>query len=199
MQGRITIVLIESSFLLRSGIENLLKELQGLYLTEVYDGSEKHLAEKINALKPDCIILNPEMITDSLNSFVLSMNNRATLIGLISNNTPPQIMSRFKYHLNINDDKHELINTLKNIIGLGKSNKKKASENQSLSKREIIILKHITLGFTNQEVAEKLFISVHTVMTHRKNITKKLGIKTVSGLTVYALLNKVIEIQDIDQ
>jgi len=55
------------------------------------------------------------------------------------------------------------------------------------------------LGLTNQEVAEKLFISVHTVMTHRKNITKKLGIKTVSGLTVYALLNKVIEIQDIDQ
>jgi len=199
VQGRITIVLIESSFLLGSGIENLLKELQGLYLTEVYDGSEKHLIEKINALKPDCIILNPEMITDSLNSFVLSMNNRATLIGLISNNTPPQIMSRFKYHLNINDDKHELINNFKNIIGLGKSNKKKASENQSLSKREIIILKHITLGLTNQEVAEKLFISVHTVMTHRKNITKKLGIKTVSGLTVYALLNKVIEIQDIDQ
>ena len=199
MQGRITIVLIESSFLLRSGIENLLKELQGLHLVEVYDGSEKHLIEKINALKPDCIILNPEMLNDSLNSFVLSMNNGATLIGLIRNTPPPQVMSRFKYHLNIKDDKHELINNLKNIIGLRKSNKKKASENQSLSKREVTILKHITLGLTNQEVAEKLFISVHTVMTHRKNITKKLGIKTVSGLTVYALLNKIIAIQDIDQ
>ena len=199
MSGRITIVLIESSFLIRSGIENLLKELQGLYLTEVFDGSEKHLIEKINALKPDCIILNPEMIKDFLNSFVLSLNNEATLIGLISNDTPSQIKSRFKYSLNINDDKHELINNFKNIIGFSKSNRKMASKNQSLSKREITILKNITLGLTNQEVAEKLFLSVHTVMTHRKNITKKLGIKTVSGLTVYALLNKIIEIQEIDQ
>ncbi len=199
MSGRITIVLIEGSFLIRSGIENLLKELQGLHLIEVYDGSEKHLIEKINALKPDCIMLNPDMIKDSLNSFVLSLNNEATLIGLISNDTPSQIKSRFKYSLNINDDKHELINNFKKIIGFGKSNKNRGPENQSLSKREITILKHITSGLTNQEVAEKLFLSVHTVMTHRKNITKKLGIKTVSGLTVYALLNKIIEIQEIDQ
>jgi len=199
MSGRITIALIESSFLIRSGIENLLKELQGLHLVEVYDGSEKYLIEKINALKPDCIILNPEMIKDSLNSFVLSLNIEATLIGLLSNDTPSQIKSRFKYCLNINDDKHELINNFKKIIGFGKPNKNRGSENQSLSKREIIILKHITSGLTNQVVAEKLFLSVHTVMTHRKNITKKLGIKTVSGLTVYALLNKIIEIQEIDQ
>lgn len=199
MSGRITIVLIESSFLIRSGIENLLKELQGLYLTEVFDGSEKHLIEKINALKPDCIILNPEMIKDFLNSFVLSLNNEATLIGLISNDTPSQIKSRFKYTLNIKDGKHELITNMNNIVGLRKSKSIITTENQSLSKREITILKHITLGLTNQEVAEKLFLSVHTVMTHRKNITKKLGIKTVSGLTVYALLNKIIEIQDIDQ
>jgi len=157
------------------------------------------LIKKINVLKPDCIILNPEMINDSLNSFVLSLNNDATLIGIVSNDTPSQIKSRFKYSLNIKDDKHELINNFKNIIGFRKSNKKKASENQSLSKREITILKNITLGLTNQEVAEKLFLSIHTVMTHRKNITKKLGIKTVSGLTVYALLNKIIDIQDIDQ
>ena len=198
MSGRITTVLIEGSFLIRSGIENLLKDLQGLHLVEVYDGSEKNLIEKINALKPDCIMLNPEMIKDSLNSFVLSLNNEAILIGLISNDTPSQIKSRFKYSLNINDDKHELINNFKKIIGFDKSNKNRGSENQSLSKREITILKHITSGLTNQEVAEKLFLSVHTVMTHRKNITKKLGIKTVSGLTVYALLNKIIEIQEID-
>jgi DNA-binding CsgD family transcriptional regulator len=42
-----------------------------------------------------------------------------------------------------------------------------------------------------------LFLSVHTVTTHRKNITKKLGIKTVSGLTVYALLNKIIKMDDL--
>lgn len=61
-----------------------------------------------------------------------------------------------------------------------------------LSEREIEVLKAIALGLPNKLVADKLFISVHTVITHRKNITSKLGIKSVAGLTVYALLNNII-------
>ena len=93
--------------------------------------------------------------------------------------------------------KHELMNIISQIVG-NKNSKKPVSKNQPLTEREITILKQITLGLTNQEIAEKLFLSIHTVMTHRKNMTKKLGIKTVSGLTVYAILNKVIDIQDIE-
>ena len=70
------------------------------------------------------------------------------------------------------------------------------SSNQTLSEREVQILKDIALGLSNKEIAEKNFISQHTVITHRKNITNKLGIKTVSGLTIYAMLNKLIEIGD---
>ncbi|MDD4085903.1 MAG: helix-turn-helix transcriptional regulator, partial [Bacteroidales bacterium] len=63
--------------------------------------------------------------------------------------------------------------------------------------REISILKLVALGNTNNEIADKLFISAHTVMTHRKNITRKLGIKTVSGLTVYAILNQLIKLEEV--
>ena len=129
---------------------------------------------------------------------MLSLNNEATIIGLISIKTPDHIKSRFANTLEIKDGKHDLMNTLNRIIG-SKNSKKSTEKNQTLTEREITILKYITLGLTNQEIAEKLFLSVHTVMTHRKNITKKLGIKTVSGLTVYALLNKIIEIQEINQ
>jgi DNA-binding CsgD family transcriptional regulator len=55
----------------------------------------------------------------------------------------------------------------------------------------------VALGFTNKEIAERLFISTHTFITHRKNITRKIGIKTVSGLTVYALLNHLIETEEL--
>ena len=63
-----------------------------------------------------------------------------------------------------------------------------------LSKREVEIVKHVALGNTNKQIADKLFISPHTVITHRKNITRKLSIKTVSGLTIYAILNNIISI-----
>jgi DNA-binding CsgD family transcriptional regulator len=53
-------------------------------------------------------------------------------------------------------------------------------------------------GMTNKEIAEKHFISIHTVITHRKNIVRKTGIKSVSGLTVYALLNNLITYEDIE-
>ena len=67
-----------------------------------------------------------------------------------------------------------------------------------LSDREIDVLKLITKGLKNKEIADKLFISTHTVITHRKNITEKLNIKSVSGLTVYAALKKIINIDDIN-
>ena len=57
-----------------------------------------------------------------------------------------------------------------------------------LSAREIEVLVLITKGLINKEIADKLNISLTTVITHRKNITEKLGIKSVSGLTIYAVM-----------
>ena len=62
-----------------------------------------------------------------------------------------------------------------------------------LSIREIEVLILITKGLINKEIADKLHISLTTVISHRKNITEKLGIKSVSGLTVYAVMNGYIE------
>ena len=66
-----------------------------------------------------------------------------------------------------------------------------------LSAREIDILKEVALGYSNKEIADRLFISINTVITHRKNITEKLGIKTIAGLTVYALMNNLINPNDV--
>jgi len=195
--NRITIALIENSYLLASGMENLLKELHEVQLLEVFDGTEKNLLKKIESLKPDCMIINPDSVADFLNSFIASLNKETAVVGLIHDSTPAYIKSRFAHHINMKSGKHELMNIISQIVG-NKNSKKPVSKNQPLTEREITILKQITLGLTNQEIAEKLFLSIHTVMTHRKNMTKKLGIKTVSGLTVYAILNKVIDIQDIE-
>ncbi len=70
--------------------------------------------------------------------------------------------------------------------------------NKGLSSRETDVLQLIVKGITNKEIADKLSISLNTVLTHRKNITAKLGIKTVSGLTFYAIMNGIISGDEIE-
>jgi DNA-binding NarL/FixJ family response regulator len=66
-----------------------------------------------------------------------------------------------------------------------------------LSPRETTIVRLVSLGLTNRQIAESLYLSAHTVMTHRKNIISKLGIKSVSGLTIYAIVNNIITIEEV--
>ncbi len=72
-----------------------------------------------------------------------------------------------------------------------------AGEND-LTQREKEILRLVAMGHSNKEIADSLFISIHTVITHRKNVTGKLGIKSISGLTVYAIINRLIDPSQID-
>ena len=73
-----------------------------------------------------------------------------------------------------------------------KVNKTSYPENPILSAREIEIIKLISLEYSGKEISEKLFISINTVETHRKNIMKKLQIKNTIGLVKYALKNNLI-------
>ena len=67
------------------------------------------------------------------------------------------------------------------------------AESHELSERERDVLVLVAKGLTNKEIASELNISPHTVISHRKNIVHKTGIRSVAGLTVYAVLNKFID------
>lgn len=70
--------------------------------------------------------------------------------------------------------------------------------NKELSAREVEVLRLVVKGITNKEVADRLNISLNTVLSHRKNITAKLGIKTISGLTFYAIMNGIVSGDEIE-
>ena len=71
------------------------------------------------------------------------------------------------------------------------------STGESLSDREKEVIVWVVKGLSNKEIAEKLFISVNTVMTHRRNISRKLQIHSPSGLTIYAIVNGLINLEDV--
>lgn len=71
------------------------------------------------------------------------------------------------------------------------------SSSSELSPRENEVLRLVAMGYINKEIADKLNISINTVLSHRKNISSKLGIKSVSGLSVYAMMNGYISENDL--
>mgnify|MGYP003297499206 FL=1 len=70
---------------------------------------------------------------------------------------------------------------------------KNAESTESVSEREKEIIICLVQGLSNKEIAAKLFISVNTVITHRRNISRKLQIRSLAGLTIYAIANNLID------
>ena len=66
-----------------------------------------------------------------------------------------------------------------------------------LSERERDIVREVARGKSNKEIADALFISVHTVATHRRNISAKLGIHSSAGLAIFAIINHLVDLSDI--
>ena len=71
-------------------------------------------------------------------------------------------------------------------------------ETEELSDREKDVLVQVVRGLSNKEIADVLCISTHTVISHRKNITRKLNIHSTAGLTIYAIVNKLVDINSLE-
>ena len=101
----------------------------------------------------------------------------------------------FDVTLSINDTFNALSQKLESL--LNKNNVEEKAQTDDLSDREKEVLVGIVKGKTNKEIADDLNLSVHTIISHRKNITRKLDIKSSSGLTIYAIMNNLIAIGDV--
>ena len=71
------------------------------------------------------------------------------------------------------------------------------NELSMLSEREKEIIRGVAYGKVNKEIADELCISVHTVATHRRNICTKLGIHSSAGLTIFAIINHLVDLNDV--
>lgn len=191
------IFLAEPSFLIREGIKTLFSQMGLAYRIEETDAALTNLTKTMKRIKPRLAFINPELLQGA-HTFNRTDEafDQVILIAIRKTNLEQQIAAQFDFNLDICLSRVELTSILDQILLKAKW-KNSENDSQSLSDRESDILRSVALGLTNNEIAEKLFISVHTVMTHRKNITRKLGIKTVSGLTVYAILNKLMKAEEV--
>ncbi len=193
---RVTIV--HKQFLIREGLESVLKELPFFPEVKSYAGDEPQLSRRILKNKPDLLIIHPPSLSAENAALPRKVRTagKVRLLALIEEHPVHQVFPEFDELLSMDDSKFLMEEKIRRLAGVRESGD---AGHRKLSQREITILKYIVKGFTHQQIADKLFLSIHTVNTHRKNINRKLGIKTVSGLSVYAIMNHLIEMDELAQ
>ena len=141
------------------------------------------------------LIIEPDLLSDPKQvtlEKIYKNFSESKLISLSFNALPIAIKAYFDENLYLDDAEEAFVEKLSCIYQHCDEDIPKLQGNSILSDREIEVLRAIALGRTNKEISNELKISTHTVITHRKNITSKLGIKTIAGLTIYAVLNGII-------
>ena len=180
------LLIVEPSELIIEGLKSI---LDGQIRFKVLDPemTAEHLEERLLAARPDIVLINPTLVG---NITRLRSEQPVAMVALVYQYVERDVLKNYDAVVDIRDSRAVIIETLAQVSP-GESESGKS--NYELTKRETAVLVQLAQGKTNKEIADALNVSVHTVISHRKNITHKTGIKSVAGLTVYAMLNNLID------
>lgn len=193
------VLLIMPSRIIARGIEAVLSEL-GEFRVEGILSDLSHASEaRLRNMDADVIMIDPVVFDYVSRMNVRSRISEYSASAVVAFKSIPMDEEQLKQYdgvVDLYDDPVTVVRKLRDSL----SSREEApdSEEYDLSVREREILVCVAKGMLNKEIADFYNISIHTVITHRKNITRKTGIKTVAGLTVYALLNNLIDPGSID-
>lgn len=215
MDKEIRILIADDHQIVTDGLKNILRDIEGLRVVACASDGEEAV-EICKTLTIDMVLMDIDMpkltgieATKKIKAqfghikiLVLSMHNEKGVIQKV-------VEAGADGYLLKNTNQNELINAIKKIcsgekvfssdvtmILLSKSGVTETNEDkelvESLTEREIEILKLISEGLSNKEIGDQLFISHRTVDTHRTNLMKKLNVHNIAGLIRFALKNKLV-------
>jgi two-component system, NarL family, response regulator NreC len=199
MQNRVSFIVAERSYLVRKGIVSIINRIEHASVVKELDSLE-WIQSEISSHKPDFVVINTGLISKetSFRNFTLNIDLSKQGVAILSQ-TPGRtgLAIKFREIINIDDPREIILGKFQALIEPASVATNPATLSGDLSEREKSIVALVARGLTNKEIADKLFLSQHTVVTHRKNITGKLGIKSISGLTIYAILNNLVSLKEI--
>ena len=194
MKSRIHILVAEPSIIIRIGIISILKRLTNLSIDTAEVSDITSLSTQLRKYQPDILIVDPVYL--GLFSFgQIKSDSGCTdikIIALQNKLTDKVLLQHYDDVISIYDTAETMKEKLTKLI-----NNDEVERKQELSQREKEIVVCIVKGMTNKQIAETLCLSTHTIITHRRNIASKLQIHSPAGLTIYAIVHKLVEINDV--
>lgn len=209
----IKVAVADPSFLVREGLRSVIENnTSGIIVQEFEDGED--LKKKASSLKSDLLIFDFQALNLDEN-FINTLKRKLPNLKILCltndvSSVKIELIMRSGIHGYIfkDCDKQEIIDfvnttyrgehffcgkVMEALTELEKGNKTNYScKGLVISAREAQIIGLIAEGLTNKEIADKLFLSSHTVNTHRKKIMSKLGIGNTAGLVMYAIKENLI-------
>ena len=194
----IRIAIAETSVIIRGGLTAALKRLPNVKVQPIELLSIEALHDCVRTQCPDMLIVNPAFgdYFDIGKFREETPGKKIRVIALVTSFVDASLLSKYDESISIFDDLERLSKKISGLLNV--PSEEEDLENQdALSQREKEIVICVVKGMTNKEIAEKLFLSIHTVITHRRNISKKLQIHSAAGLTIYAIVNKLVTLNDV--
>jgi len=176
-----------SSYCLKSGLPIEIKKYTSL----------EHFIHKHQTIRHNIVFLNPITIQNIENQWIKfkEKHNELISIAIVYQHFSHNSLALFSQVFYIDNSFQQLIK----FISEQKNTNQIKENKEKLSVREKEILRLLSQGKSIKEIADIIHLSHHTVLTHRKNISAKTGIKTLAGLTVYAISLGIINIDEMNQ
>lgn len=193
------VLILEPSVIIAEGLKHVVDGLAGFDVCGMITELEGGLEATLEAYDTDLIIADPAIADPQsrpgLHETVKNLTG-VPVLAILSSATDAGFVQDYEGQIYLSDKTAEVEQKISAAVSVNANETR--GDGEELSAREKEILVCVAKGMLNKEIADYYNISIYTVITHRKNITRKTGIKTVAGLTVYALLNNLIDMNSME-
>lgn len=211
------VIIADSNLLIRTGLHSILRQFEDLeVLGEA--SSEEQVLQMMDSFETDVVLIDFAARGFSIDvvSKILRKSNNIKIVAITGEQSGMTIVSALRAgvtsYIKKDCDIHEIVESIRETASGGRffcgqiletirqesidvndlNIQELNCEPVVISERELEIITMIAEGYTNNEIADKLFLSPHTVNTHRKNIMQKLGVNNTASIVMYAVKAQLV-------
>lgn len=202
MQPRKRVLIITPAVIVARGLCDILEHHREFMVTDCPTDLTFCTEDYWKRHKPDIVVMDVQLVDYAKRMTprkMLPVKTQCALVSLSEKPLPQLQAAQYAGCITFGDTVPEIMQQMQAALINHRQALEQKTIRHELSDRERDVLVAVAKGQSNKEIADICNISVNTVVTHRKNIARKLGIKTIAGLTVYAILNNLLEIKDLNK